>query len=143
MSTAASTSRNGSRHGQRGPGDGGAAPRRPSPRPGNTQRSRGRALVFGIRCDDPEPAEIVSVTKERHGDFDSEDRLDGRVARSLLVRIVQMPTRLGARMRGDASECWRSQEPYPFRNGYESCAIRPRISEPDYSDIPTRLLGYP
>lgn len=29
--------------------------------------------------------------------------LDGRVARSLLVRIVQMLTRLGARMRADAS----------------------------------------
>ena len=30
--------------------------------------------------------------------------LDGRVARSLLVRLVQMLTRLGARMRADASE---------------------------------------
>jgi uncharacterized protein DUF5916 len=33
------------------------------------------ALVFGIRCQDPEPAGIVSFTKERDGDFDAEDHV--------------------------------------------------------------------
>jgi Domain of unknown function (DUF5916) len=34
-----------------------------------------KALVFGIRCEDPEPAGIVTFTKERDGDFDSEDHV--------------------------------------------------------------------
>jgi hypothetical protein len=34
-----------------------------------------KALVFGIRCDDPEPSGIVSFTKERDGDFESEDHV--------------------------------------------------------------------
>ena len=34
-----------------------------------------RALVFGIRCEDPEPSGIVSFTKERDGDFESEDHV--------------------------------------------------------------------
>ncbi len=33
------------------------------------------ALVFGIRCEDPEPSGIVSFTKERDGDFESEDHV--------------------------------------------------------------------
>ncbi len=45
-----------------------------------------KALVFGIRCEDPEPSGIVSFTKERDGSFDFEDHvvvvldpfLDGR-----------------------------------------------------------------
>jgi hypothetical protein len=45
-----------------------------------------KALVFGIRCDDPEASGIVSFTKERDGDFEREDHvvvvldpfLDGR-----------------------------------------------------------------
>lgn len=45
-----------------------------------------RALVFGIRCEDRDPDGIVSFTKERDGDFESEDHvilvldpfLDGR-----------------------------------------------------------------
>ena len=32
-------------------------------------------LVFGIRCLDPDPAGIVSFTKERDGDFDAEDHV--------------------------------------------------------------------
>ncbi len=34
-----------------------------------------RALVFGIRCLDPEPRRIVSYTKERDGDFEFEDHI--------------------------------------------------------------------
>jgi hypothetical protein len=34
-----------------------------------------RALVFGIRCEDPEPERIVSFTTERDGDFESEDHV--------------------------------------------------------------------
>jgi hypothetical protein len=34
-----------------------------------------RALVFGVRCDDPEAAHIVSFTKERDGDFATEDHI--------------------------------------------------------------------
>jgi hypothetical protein len=34
-----------------------------------------KALVFGIRCLDPDPSGIVSFTKERDGDFDSEDHV--------------------------------------------------------------------
>lgn len=53
------------------------------PRQGDRPEGRGtlkvlagpRALVFGIRCDDPDPAEIVSFTKERDGDFESEDHV--------------------------------------------------------------------
>jgi hypothetical protein len=33
------------------------------------------SLVFGIRCEDPEPTAIVSFTKERDGDFESEDHV--------------------------------------------------------------------
>jgi hypothetical protein len=53
------------------------------PRPGDRPQGRGslqvlagpRVLVFGIRCDDPEPAGIVSFTKERDADFESEDHV--------------------------------------------------------------------
>jgi heavy metal sensor kinase len=34
-----------------------------------------RALVFGIRCLDPDPGGIVSFTKERDGDFENEDHV--------------------------------------------------------------------
>jgi uncharacterized protein DUF5916 len=34
-----------------------------------------KALAFGIRCDDPQPAGIVSFTKERDGDLESEDHV--------------------------------------------------------------------
>jgi Domain of unknown function (DUF5916) len=34
-----------------------------------------KALVFGIRCEDPDAAGIVSFTKERDGDFQSEDHV--------------------------------------------------------------------
>jgi Domain of unknown function (DUF5916) len=34
-----------------------------------------RAVVFGIRSHDPEPSKIVSFTKERDGDFESEDHV--------------------------------------------------------------------
>ena len=34
-----------------------------------------RGLVFGVRCEDPDPAGIVSFTKERDGDLDEEDHL--------------------------------------------------------------------
>ncbi len=34
-----------------------------------------RALVFGIRCEDPDPSGIVSFTKERDGDFEFEDNV--------------------------------------------------------------------
>ena len=34
-----------------------------------------RALVFGVRCDDPDAAHIVSFTKERDGDFATEDHI--------------------------------------------------------------------
>jgi hypothetical protein len=34
-----------------------------------------KALVFGIRCEDPEPSGIVSFTKERDGDFEAEDHV--------------------------------------------------------------------
>ena len=34
-----------------------------------------RALVFGIRCNDPEPAAIVSFTKERDAEFEAEDHV--------------------------------------------------------------------
>ena len=34
-----------------------------------------KALVFGIRCEDPEPSGIVTFTKERDGDFESEDHV--------------------------------------------------------------------
>jgi hypothetical protein len=34
-----------------------------------------KALVFGIRCFDPEPSGIVTFTKERDGDFDAEDHV--------------------------------------------------------------------
>lgn len=45
-----------------------------------------KAIAFGMRCEDPEPAGIVSFTKERDGDLESEDHvrivlgpfLDGR-----------------------------------------------------------------
>ncbi len=33
------------------------------------------AVVFGVRCFDPEPAGIVTFTKERDGDFSSEDHI--------------------------------------------------------------------
>ena len=33
---------------------------------------------------------------------------------------------------------WPAQEPYPFRNGYESCAKRRRISKLDYWNILTK-----
>ena len=53
------------------------------PRQGDRPHGRGTmqvlagptALVFGIRCDDPEPAAIVTFTKERDGDFESEDHV--------------------------------------------------------------------
>ena len=34
-----------------------------------------REIVIGVRCFDPEPARIVAFTKERDGNFDSEDHL--------------------------------------------------------------------
>ncbi|HEY5908117.1 MAG TPA: carbohydrate binding family 9 domain-containing protein, partial [Vicinamibacteria bacterium] len=34
-----------------------------------------KALVFGIRCEDPDAARIVSYTKERDGDLDDEDHV--------------------------------------------------------------------
>jgi hypothetical protein len=34
-----------------------------------------KALVFGIRCEDPDPSGIVSFTKERDGDFEYEDHV--------------------------------------------------------------------
>jgi hypothetical protein len=34
-----------------------------------------KALVFGIRCQDPDSSKIVSFTKERDGDFESEDHM--------------------------------------------------------------------
>ncbi len=34
-----------------------------------------KALVFGIRCQDPEASKIVSFTKERDAEFDSEDHV--------------------------------------------------------------------
>jgi hypothetical protein len=34
-----------------------------------------RALVFGVRCEDPDPGHIVSFTKERDGDFETEDHV--------------------------------------------------------------------
>jgi hypothetical protein len=34
-----------------------------------------KALVFGIRCQDPEPSRIVAFTKERDGDLDLEDHV--------------------------------------------------------------------
>jgi hypothetical protein len=34
-----------------------------------------QTLVFGIRCQDPDPGGIVSFTKERDGDFDAEDHV--------------------------------------------------------------------
>jgi hypothetical protein len=34
-----------------------------------------KALVFGIRCRDPDSARIVTFTKERDGDFESEDHV--------------------------------------------------------------------
>jgi hypothetical protein len=34
-----------------------------------------KALAFGIRCDDPDASGIVSFTRERDGDFESEDHL--------------------------------------------------------------------
>jgi hypothetical protein len=34
-----------------------------------------KGLVFGIRCEDPDPSGIVSFTKERDGDFESEDHV--------------------------------------------------------------------
>jgi hypothetical protein len=34
-----------------------------------------KALVFAVRCEDSEPAAIVSFTKERDGDFESEDHV--------------------------------------------------------------------
>src|SRR5262249_36184000 len=34
-----------------------------------------RELVFGIRCDDPDASRIVSFTKERDGDLDTEDHV--------------------------------------------------------------------
>lgn len=34
-----------------------------------------RGIVIGVRCLDPDPSRIVSFTKERDGNFDSEDHL--------------------------------------------------------------------
>ena len=34
-----------------------------------------KALVFGIRCEDPDAARIVSFTKERDGDLENEDHV--------------------------------------------------------------------
>ena len=34
-----------------------------------------KAIAFGIRCDDPQPSGIVSFTKERDGDLESEDHV--------------------------------------------------------------------
>lgn len=34
-----------------------------------------KALAFGIRCEDPQSGSIVSFTKERDGDFESEDHI--------------------------------------------------------------------
>jgi hypothetical protein len=53
------------------------------PRPGDRPNGRGflkvlagpKALVFGIRCEDPDPGGIVSFTKERDGDFEVEDHV--------------------------------------------------------------------
>jgi len=53
------------------------------PRQGDPARGRtvvkvlagAKALVFGIRCEDPEPSGIVSFTKERDGDFEHEDHV--------------------------------------------------------------------
>ena len=53
------------------------------PRQGDRAHGRGivkvlagpKALVFGIRCEDSEPAGIVSFTKERDGDFEFEDHV--------------------------------------------------------------------
>jgi hypothetical protein len=53
------------------------------PRQGDRAHGRGfvkvlagpKALVFGIRCDDPEPGGIVSFTKERDGNFEFEDHV--------------------------------------------------------------------
>ena len=53
------------------------------PRQGESAHGRGfakvlagpKALVFGIRCEDPEAAGIVSFTKERDGNFEFEDHV--------------------------------------------------------------------
>jgi hypothetical protein len=53
------------------------------PRQGDRAHGRGfvkvlagpKGLVFGIRCEDPEPSGIVSFTKERDGDFEHEDHV--------------------------------------------------------------------
>ncbi len=53
------------------------------PRQGGRPNGRGilkvlagpKALVFGIRCEDPEPSALVSFTKERDGDLESEDHV--------------------------------------------------------------------
>ena len=34
-----------------------------------------KVLVFGIRCQDPDPARIVTFTKERDGEFETEDHI--------------------------------------------------------------------
>lgn len=53
-------------------------PRQGAPPTGRTQvrvLAGKEALVFGIRCLDPEPSGIVTFTKERDGDFGSEDHV--------------------------------------------------------------------
>ena len=68
-----------------------------------------KALVFGIRCEDPEPSGIVTFTKERDGDFESEDHVvvvldpfqDGRTGYVFAVnpgrRAIRRPRRAGRR----------------------------------------------
>ena len=58
-------------------------------------KGRFYAMARGSAC---ESAACLDVLERMEG-----LSADGRVARSLLVRIVQMLTRLGARMRADAS----------------------------------------
>ena len=62
-----------------------------------------RALVFGVRCDDPDAAHIVSFTKERDGDFATEDHIlivldpfqDGRSGYVFAVNPGGASTRTG------------------------------------------------
>ena len=95
------------------------------PRQGDRAHGRGfvkvlagpKALVFGIRCDDPEPAGIVSFTKERDGDFESEDHvvvvldpfLDGRSGYVFAVNPggARYDALVAARWRGRGQELGR------------------------------------
>ena len=53
-----------------------------------------KALVFGVRCDDPDPARIVTFTKERDGDFENEDHI-------VIVLDTFQDGRSGLRVRGE------------------------------------------